>query len=167
MKLLSAAALCFALAGASCTAPRPTEFVNITFTPSVDTSGYETWAFDTGRCVDAGDGALDDLVRKLLFAEIELALSERGYVHSADGAVDFLVWYEIVLEPVGGPELVAERTRSKIFIRDVETNRAVWRGERKAMLGSSMTSAELQHGVRAFVQELLEYTTKLRRGRSS
>ena len=144
--------------GACSSPPRPTEFINITYTPAVDTAHYATWAFDLEGSQDFGDPRVDDeFVREHLLAEIESELTERGFEQRQGGAADFLVSYELWIADTGGAEATAEWGRGRIFIRDVATGRYVWRGERKAFVSRSDSPEEGTARIRAFVQELLQY----------
>ena len=147
----------------ACASPRPTEFVNITFTPSVDTDDYRTWDFELESCRDFDDPRVDhDLLRKELLSAIQAELADRGYERSRDEPVDFTVYYELWITDAGDLVGVDERWRGRIFLRDVATRRLVWRGERKAPVTGAATTPEQQaEAIRRFTAELLQYTIKL------
>lgn len=146
----------------ACHSPRPTEYINVAFTPSVDTDDYRTWDFELDSCSDIGDPRFDDdFIREKMLAAIQAALGERGYEHRPGGPVDFTVYYELWLADGGDLAGVEERVRGKILVRDVATGRLVWRGERKAPTRPGSTPGQLAETVRAFVEDLLQYTRKL------
>ena len=129
---------------AACSTPRPTEFVNITFTPSVDTDHYETWDFDLDKCLDLDDPRADGaFIWEHLLANIQEILEARGLERRTGQAVDFTVFYELWVTDGGDLTGVDERARGRIIVRDGTTGRFVWRGERKAPLGAGLTSEEL------------------------
>ena len=150
-------------AACACHSARPTEFVNITFTPSVPTDDYATWDFELASCQDFGDERVDDdFVRAELLAAIEDELTQRGYERRPGEPVHFTVYYRLWVADGGDLLGVAERSRGQIFIRDVKSGRNVWRGERKApVTGKARTREEQSELLRRFVRELLEYTRKL------
>lgn len=147
---------------AACSTPRPTEFVNITFTPSVDTDHYATWDFDLDKCLDFDDPRVDAaFIREHLLAEIQSILEARGLERRTGQPVDFTVFYELWLADGGDLPGIEERARGRIIVRDGATGRFVWRGERKAPLGTGLTSEELLPKIQRFAQELLQYIRKL------
>ena len=155
------AALGLALFGA-CQSARPTEFVNVTFTPSVDTDDYATWDFELDACRDFGDPRVDDaFLREHLLDAIEEGLQERGYRRRVGEPVDFTVFYELWLTGGGDLAGVQERGRGRILVRDVASGRLVWRGERKAPVGGAATPEQQAGKIRRFARELLQYTRKL------
>jgi len=157
-RLTALAFIASTLLGA-CKSDRPVEFVNITFTPSVDTAHYETWDFDLERCVDLGDPRGDDVfVRKHLLAEMERELTALGVERRQDGTADCSIHYELYLTASDAPGTSEERVRGKIFVRDALTGRYVWRGERKAPATGLGSDEERVESIRFFVQDLLQYT---------
>lgn len=146
----------------TCQSSRPTEFVNITFTPSVHTDDYATWDFDLDLCRDFEDPRVDDAsLRKHLLSAIQEILEARGYERRVDQSVDFTVFYDLSVTDGGGLAGVEERIRGKILLRDSATGRLVWRGERKVPTGGGLTPEELGPRVRRFARELLQYTRVL------
>jgi len=147
---------------AGCSTPRPTEFVNITFTPSVDTDHYATWDFDLDKCVDFDDPRADSaFIREHLLAEIQRILEARGLERRTGQPVDFTVFYELWLTDGGDLAGVEERARGKIIVRDGATGQFVWRGERKAPAAVGGSPEELLLKIHRFAQELLQYIRKL------
>ena len=147
--------------GVACASPRPTELVNVTFAPSVETDHYATWDFDLAACRDTGDPRVDDaFVRAHLLAAIRDELEARGYARKPGEPVDFRVSYELWIDE-GGPDAVEERGRGRILVRDVATGRFVWRGERKARIVRPTSTEERVERIRLFARELLQYTRKL------
>jgi hypothetical protein len=145
-----------------CRSQRPTEFSNITFTPSVDTDDYATWDFDLGACRGFDDPQVDDaFIRGHLLRAIEEQLAQRGYERRTTGTVDFTVFYELDLADGGDVPGLAARARARIFLRDVATGRLVWRGERKAPATGEATHEELVERIDRFARELLKHTRKL------
>ncbi len=142
-----------------CATSEVTEYVNITFTPSIDTSHYTRWSFDPSQVRDTGDPRVDDtLLRKKLLEALEQELAALGY-ECVEEDPDFLVFYHMeILPPVAE---FAERGRGRIFIEDVGTGRHLWCGERKAPLLVHKASANYD-GVGVFVHELVQYTSKLK-----
>lgn len=149
-----------ALAIAGCKSPRPTEFVNIVFTPSVETDHYATWNFELESCVNVDDPRVDrDLVHRQLLAAIRNEIEGYGYTYQAIGTPDFRVYYELQLK---GSTETAERAHGRITIRDVATGRLVWRGERKRPVDGRAEGEEQQiDQIELFAHELLRYTHKL------
>ena len=146
----------------ACAAPRPTEFVNVTYTPSVDTSHYATWDFELSECRGFGDPRVkDELIGPLMLDAIREELERQGYAWRPDRPVDFLVHYELWIADSGGAEALSERGRGRIVVKDVATGRPVWRGERKAAITRAGSDEERRESVRLFVHELLQYTRKL------
>ena len=106
MKLWSCASLLF-LTIAGCAAPRPTEFINITYTPSVATGHYATWALELEACRDSGDTRIDDeRVRAELLRSIAAWFGEHGFERRPGRAggpqPDFLVSYAVSVAAAGG-----------------------------------------------------------------
>jgi len=146
----------------ACAAPRPTEFVNVTFTPSIETDGYATWRFDLEACRDFDDPRVDDeFVRAHLLEAIRDELERAGYAYAAEGEIDFLVHYELWVADTGGPTALSESARGRILVEDVASGRFVWRGERKAAISRAGSDEEREEQIRLFAHELLRYTRKL------
>jgi hypothetical protein len=147
---------------ASCSAPRPTEFVNIVFTPSIPTDHYTTWRFDLDECRDTGDPRVDDaFVRSHLLEAIRSELEPRGYAFHSDGPVDFLVSYQIWFADGQALDADPSRVRGRIVLKDVATGRFVWRGERKTMVTRELSPEVRIERIRQFAHELLQYTHRL------
>jgi len=147
---------------AACAAPRPTEFINITFTPSVETGHYRTWDFELESCRGFEDPRVDDeRLRPMLLEAMREEIEARGFRYAPGGPVDFRVFYELWVADTGDAAAVEERARGRIFVRDVESGRLVWRGERKAPVSVMPDDAARAAAVRSFAADLLQYTSKL------
>lgn len=146
----------------SCSAPRPTEFVNIVFAPSIATDRYKTWRFDLDACRDTADPRVDDaFVREHLLDAIRGELEPRGYAFHTDGPVDFLVSYQIWFADPGAIDADEARMRGRIVLKDTTSGRFVWRGERKAVVTRALSPAVRIERIRRFAHELLQYTHRL------
>lgn len=169
MKLWSCASLLSLLLAPAllgCAAPRPTEFINITYTPSVATGHYATWAFDLEACRDSGDARVDDeRVRAELLRSSAAWFREHGFERHAGRAgaapPDFLVSYAV---RVGGDGEAhdGEWLRAKLLLRDTATGRYVWRGERKVLVVQAAARGDLGTTVDVFVEQVLEHLDVLR-----
>jgi hypothetical protein len=147
----------------ACAGSHPTEFVIISFTPSVDTDEYRVWDFELASCRDFNDPRVDDdFVRAELLAAIQSELEERGYERRPEGSVDFTVFYELRVSDGEDQAGIRERMRGRIIARDVASQRLVWLGERKAPVTGKASTREQQTAmIRRFAQELLQYIRKL------
>jgi hypothetical protein len=149
----------------SCRSKRPTEFINITFTPSVDTSHWETFAFDFDRIEEADHQDLDTpFLRDRMLAELEVELTGLGYERGEPADADFIVWYRFELTgevAVASDGVRVAPMRGLIYLADVRTGRFVWRGERRARVAALETDEERAEAVRAFVREVVEQSERL------
>lgn len=147
---------CVALAlSAACSGTgRPTEFVNIDFVPYLHVERYETFAVDEAACRDFDDPRVDAaLVRDEMLTALDEGLRARGFRRVDGDEADFLVHYELWVAPP--EEWTGERLRGRVFVRDTETGRYAWRGERKALVEGEPRE-DARAAVRAFVEELLD-----------
>ena len=152
---LARLSLALLVAAASCSTPRPSEFVNIVFAPSIPTGHYAAWRFDLEACRDTGDPRVDDaFVREHMLDAIQSELEQRGFKLRTDGPVDFLVSYQIwFADP--------SRMRGRIVLMDTATGRFVWRGERKAPVSRDLAPDDRIERIRRFAHELLQYTRRI------
>ena len=133
---------------------RPTEFVNIDFVPYLAVEGYETFDVDEDACSEFDDPRVDDaLVRREMLAALEDGLTARGFRRATDAPPDFVVHYELWVAPP--EEWTGERLRGRVWVRDVESGRFAWRGERKALVQGGRDT-DVPAALRAFVDELLD-----------
>ena len=150
------------LAGtASCANPRPTEFVNIAFTISIDAGQYRTWAFDLERSEDFDVDFIDhERLRDALVGAISDVMAEKGHVRVDPEAADALISYELWIEETATAESVVARAQGSLVIRDAKTGRFLWRATRKAP--TTLKGGEnYEEGARLFATEMLDYMDKL------
>jgi len=161
--LLAGALVALATLGGGCRSPRPTGYINVTYTPSIETAHYRVWAVDEPLCVDSADPRVDDAwIREQLLEAVASELTELGFEQATGGrAPDFLVSYHVHLglEAVEGRP--AEWARSSLTLRDARLERLVWRGERKIFVTRSGAPEVSVDAVRLFVRQLMEHTDVL------
>ena len=146
----------------ACKSERPTEFVNVAFTISVDTDDYKTWAFDEAACENFDVDWIDHAaLRAEMFESIERVLTDQGNARVAADEADFLVSYEFWIEPGTTRETKVANARGSILIRDSDTGRFVWRATRKSPLVKRGDTGDPRDRVHEFVESMLRYTTKL------
>jgi hypothetical protein len=147
----------------SCKAERPTEFVNVSFTVSIDASDYRTWDFDETSCEDFDIEWIDDAaLREYVFAAIEEYFDGAGYERVPGGDVDFRIHYEFWTQLEETREETEAQARGSLVIRDGTTGRFVWRATRRAPATGPDPDLDLEARARDFVFEMLAYTTKIR-----
>ncbi len=151
-----------ALALGACKSERPTEFVNVAFTISVDADDYKTWSFDEAACEDFDVDWIDHgALRAEMIESIEDVLSELGHTRVAAADADFLVSYEFWIEPGTTRETTSANAKGSIVIRDGDTGRFVWRATKKATLIRSEGGRNGMDKAHVFVETMLQYVTKL------
>ena len=146
----------------ACKSERPTEFVNVAFTISVDTDDYKTWSFDEAACEDFNVDWMDHAaLRAEMFESIEEVLAGYGRARTTADEADFLVSYEFWIEPGTTRETKAANAKGSIVIRDSDTGRFVWRATKKSPLVKRGNTGDPGDQVHEFVEAMLRYTTKL------
>ncbi|MEM9380460.1 MAG: DUF4136 domain-containing protein [Planctomycetota bacterium] len=150
------------VAAASCANPRPTEFVNVAFTISIDASRYRTWAFDFERSEDFDVDFIDHVrLREALVVAISDVLDEKGYPRVEPEEADALIAYEFWIEEGTTAETAVARAQGSLVIRDAKTGEFLWRATRKAPQNLKGGGASYEEGARVFATEMLEYMDKL------
>ena len=151
-----------ALVLGACKSERPTAFVNVAFTISVDAVDYNTWSFDEAACEDFDVDWIDHgALRAEMIESIEDVLSRLGRTRVAASDADFLVSYELWIEPGTTRATTSANAKGSIVIRDGDTGRFVWRATKKATLVRGEGERNGMDKVHVFVETLLQYITKL------
>jgi len=146
----------------ACKSERPTEFVNVAFTISVDADDYKTWSFDGAACEDFDvDWINHGALRSEMIESIEGVLSELGHTRVTGDEADFLVSYEFWIEPGTTRATTSANAKGSIVIRDGDTGRFVWRATKKATLVRGEGGRNRVNKVHVFVETMLQYVTKL------
>lgn len=147
------------LAMAACKADRPTEFVNVVFTVSHETSHYRTWDFELESSENfAVDWVDHDRIREHLLVAVEDILSEQGYERVPGGSdVDFHVSYELWVTPEAERGAEGVPARGSLVIRDGSSGAFIWRATRKAPVSTVSTGENTAARTREFASEMLKY----------
>ena len=147
---------------ASCANPRPTEFVNVAFTISIDSSKYRTWAFDFERSDDFDVAFVDhERLRNALVVAITDVMAERGYPRVAPEEADAFLSYELWMDGETTAETAVARARGSLVIRDAKTGQFLRRATRKAPIAIKGGGESYEEGTRVFASEMLRYMDEL------
>lgn len=145
------------LVGCRSGGPRP--LTNIAWSLSADTTDYRTWDLDPEACVDLAVSWVDGAeVDGWLVSGIEEAFAARGLPRLPGQEVDFLVSYELWVDPDASPGSPETATRASLAIRDARSGRFVWRATRKVPLGPPPPGGSRRQAVRDFAGEMIRHT---------